>query len=151
MAFLYIIVIIVETIILISFKKRACHGTKGTIRHAFANKTSWHLHIVDCCICCCYFKSRFSGPKYSVGNISLNCSPPGQDQDPHFPGLKCSRRPPHVWGICQCSEIISLQILWLIVISHTTKCFKGKALLYDLRNVPGERIWISAGWETFKS
>lgn len=66
----------VETIVLISFKKRACQGSKGTIGHAFASKTSWHLHIAGCCICCCNFESKLSGPQYSVSNISLNCPPP---------------------------------------------------------------------------
>lgn len=142
MPFLYIIIIIimVETIILISFKKRACQGSKGTIRRAFANKTSWHLHIVGCCICCCYFENRLSGPEHSASNISLNCPPSGQDQDTHFPGLKCSWQPPRVWGICQCSVIISLQILWLIVISHTTKCFKcGEGLCFMLWGMSLER------------
>lgn len=157
MPFLYIIIML-ETIILISFRKRACQGSKGTVRHAFANKTNWHLHIVGCWISHCYFENSLSGPNYSVSNISLNCPPSRQDQETYFPGLKCNWQPPRVLvlkllSICQCSVIISLQILWLIVIFHTTKCFNEKevsALCFG--ECPwGEDFNFCMMGETFKS
>ena len=147
-----------ETIILISLKKRECQGSEGIVRHAFANKTNWHLCIVGCWTSCCYFENSLSGPNCSASNISLNCPSSGQDQETHFSNLNCHWQPPRILvlkllSICECSVIISLQILWLIVIFHTTKCFneeEGSALCFG--ECPwGEDFNFCMMEETFKS
>lgn len=51
----------VETIVLISFKKRGCQGGKGTTGHAFANKTSWHPHFAPAASAAAILKASFQG------------------------------------------------------------------------------------------